>query len=131
MRKSCVCLFMDKNEKTWKRPGASLSRIGLRLQDFTPQKMLKCNVELSKRGIALIMIMARLRNSIKQMHPSHGLNSIKKALLTAIVPETCGMLLGLTNPNNSTGSSVNPILWWIIRYGVYTATGCIQNSGLH
>jgi len=93
-----------------KRPGASLSRIGLRLQDFTPQKMLKCNVELSKRGIALIMIMARLRNSIKQMHPSHGLNSIKKALLTAIVPETCGMLLGLTNPNNSTGSSVNPIL---------------------
>jgi len=44
------------------------------------------------------------------MHPSHGLNSIKKALLTAIVPETCGMLLGLTNPNNSTGSSVNPIL---------------------
>lgn len=49
-----------------KRPGASLSRIGLLLQDFTPQKMLKCNVELSKRGIALMMIMARLLNSIKQ-----------------------------------------------------------------
>ena len=29
-----------------------MSSIGLRLQDFTPQKMLKCNVELSKRGIA-------------------------------------------------------------------------------
>ena len=33
---------MDKNEKTSKRPGASLSRIGLWLQDFTAQKMLKC-----------------------------------------------------------------------------------------
>ena len=77
--------IFNKNENTWKRPGASMSSIGLRLQDFTPQKMLKCNVELSKRGIALIMIMARLPNSIKQMHRSHGLNSIKKALLTAIV----------------------------------------------
>jgi len=74
-------------------------------------KCLICLTFIDFPVLSYYLWFTKCRNSIKQMHPSHGLNSIKKALLTVIVPETCGMLLGLTNPNNSTGSSVNPILW--------------------